>query len=233
MTVEFSALHKILKDHTRRTILRCLHDKGSLPYVELMGLTEVSNTGRFNYHLKVLGGLIEKQDDGRYDLTERGRLAVQLLYEFPEKTVQIHGKKPENKKLIATAVMLFIGIIAISSLLVVMQRNQPSFDVMYWKQEPNQSFNSYNSIYLFNVTGTRETFQLAPSGSINFALAPLVNKYPFANITNADGITFPLWTSEYVHNGDFIFTLSFQAKLTNAQLKSITQDLMQALKGIQ
>ena len=123
MTVEFSALHKILKDPTRREILKCLNDKGPLPYVELMGLAKVTNTGRFNYHLKVLSGLIEKLDDGRYTLTERGRLAVQMLDEFPERTVQIREPKNNSKKLLITAAILLAGIIAISILLILMAAN--------------------------------------------------------------------------------------------------------------
>ena len=66
MTVQFSELHKILKDPTRKAILKCLNEKAPLTYVELMDLAKVTNTGRFNYHLKILGELIEKQGDGRY-----------------------------------------------------------------------------------------------------------------------------------------------------------------------
>ena len=53
MTVEFSNLHKILKDSTRRDILQCLNAKGPLSYVELMELARITNTGRLNYHLKI------------------------------------------------------------------------------------------------------------------------------------------------------------------------------------
>ncbi len=123
MTVEFSALHKILKDPTRREILKCLNDKGPLPYGELMGLAKVTNTGRFNYHLKVLGGLIEKLADGRYSSTERGRLAVQMLDEFPERTVQTRESKDNSKKLLIAAAILLAGIIAISILLILMAAN--------------------------------------------------------------------------------------------------------------
>jgi hypothetical protein len=233
MTVEFSALHKILKDPTRRNILRCLKDNGTLPYVELMVRAEVTNTGRFNYHLKALGSLIEKQGDGRYVLTERGRLAVQLLDEFPEKPYQPREQKPKNKKLVATAVILLASIVAISAFLVIMQSPQASFNVTYWKQQTDQSFNSYNGTYLFNATGTHETFQLAPSGEINQALATYVSKYPFVIITDTGGIEHPLWTCEYIHDGNFVFTLFFQSALPDAQLKSLTQDLTQALKNTQ
>lgn len=51
-----------------------------------MNLLEVENTGKFNYHLKILGDLIEKNGDGRYMLTEKGELASRLLHKFPEKT---------------------------------------------------------------------------------------------------------------------------------------------------
>ncbi len=233
MTVDFSELHKILKDGTRRDILQCLKDKGPLTYVELMGLAKVTNTGRFNYHLKVLGSLIEKQNDGKYNVTERGRLAFQLLSEFPEKAVQTQGQKKKRKKLVAAAVLLLIGIIAVSSLLIIMQPTQSSFNVVYWKQQPDPSGNPNHLQYLFNVTGTHETFQLATYDKINPALAPLVNKYPFITMIGGDGTTIPAWTSEYVGNGQFTFTLPLTTPLTSAQLKTLTQDLKDALKSIQ
>ncbi len=121
--MSLSALHKILKDPTRREIIKCLNDKGPLPYVELMEFAKVTNTGRSNYHLKVLSGLIEKLDDGSYTLTERGRLAVQMLDEFPERTVQIREPKNNSKKLLITAAILLAGIIAISILLILMAAN--------------------------------------------------------------------------------------------------------------
>ena len=123
MAVEFSGLHKILKDTTRREILKCLNDKGPLPYVELMAQAKVTNTGRFNYHLKVLGDLIEKLGDGRYSLTGRGQLAVQMLDKFPERAIQTRDTKNSNKKLLIAAAILLAGIIAISLLLILMAAN--------------------------------------------------------------------------------------------------------------
>ena len=123
MKVELSGLHKILKDPTRREILKLINDKGPLPYGELMSLAEVTNTGRFNYHLKVLGDLVEKLGDGRYSLTERGRLAFQMLDEFPERSVQTRDPKDNSKKLLIAAAVLLAGIIAISILLILMAAN--------------------------------------------------------------------------------------------------------------
>jgi hypothetical protein len=85
MSSGVDSLHKILKDETRRRILLLLRDKQSLSYTELIGALEISSTGKLNYHLKVLGDLLSKTEDGRYGLTQRGALACQLLIEFPEK----------------------------------------------------------------------------------------------------------------------------------------------------
>jgi hypothetical protein len=56
--------------------------------MELMNLSKITNTGKLNYHLKVLGDLIQKTADDKYSLTDRGRLAVQLLEKFPSKPIQ-------------------------------------------------------------------------------------------------------------------------------------------------
>ena len=88
-----------------------------------MVLAKVTNTGRFNYHLKMLGDLIEKQADGRYSLTDRGRLAVQMLDDFPERAVQTRDAKDNSKKLPIVAVILLAGVIAISILLILMAAN--------------------------------------------------------------------------------------------------------------
>lgn len=233
VTVEFSELHKILKDLTRRDILLYLKEKGPLPYVELMELTKVTNTGRFNYHLKVLGSLIEKQVDGKYYLTERGHLAVQLLSEFAEKAVQIYEQKKKSKKLAVTAILLMVGIIVVSSLLISMQLSQSNFNVTYWQQHPDLSSSPQNFLYLFNVTGTQENFRLATSDAINHALEPYISKYSIATKTAQDGSTYPSWSSGYIGKGQFTFTLSVQNELTSAQVDALTQDLKDALKSTQ
>jgi hypothetical protein len=85
MRVDLSALHKILRDPTRRDILLHLSRNDPLTYVELMDFLKITNTGKFNYHLKILGDLIEKGEDGKYRLTEKGNTAIELLEKFSEK----------------------------------------------------------------------------------------------------------------------------------------------------
>jgi hypothetical protein len=79
MVSEQNSLFKVLKDSTRQRIVLLLLRKQPLTYVELMTQSKVSNTGRFNYHLKILADFLEKGDDGEYRLTEKGYNVAQLL----------------------------------------------------------------------------------------------------------------------------------------------------------
>ncbi len=88
MAADLGSLYKILKDPTRRRILSALNERGSLAYVEILGLLEIEHTGKLNYHLKQLGDLISKDNEGRYGLTEKGKLAVQVLSQFQPAPVQ-------------------------------------------------------------------------------------------------------------------------------------------------
>jgi len=113
--VDWSSLHKILSETTRRSILELLAEKEPLSYTEIMALLQVTNTGRINYHLKALGTLISKDDQGRYHLTERGKLAVNLLRTFPERATVERKKHQSVLKIVAALVLLLVGILLISS----------------------------------------------------------------------------------------------------------------------
>jgi DNA-binding transcriptional ArsR family regulator len=79
LEVDWASLHKILSDTTRRSILELLAEKELLSYTDIMTLLQITNTGRLNYHLKVLGNLLSKDDSGRYYLTDEGKQAANLL----------------------------------------------------------------------------------------------------------------------------------------------------------
>jgi DNA-binding transcriptional ArsR family regulator len=85
MSSGLASLHKVLKDETRRKIILLLNEKGSLSYTELINTLKIASTGTLNYHLKVLGELLSKNESGLYMLTEKGRLASRLLLEFSDK----------------------------------------------------------------------------------------------------------------------------------------------------
>jgi hypothetical protein len=108
----------------------------------------------------------------------------------------------------------------------------PVLQVTYLRQQPGVHSGVANGTdYIFNVTGSRESFQLSTSEAIDQALAPLIGKYPFITMTSPGGITVPYWTSQYAGNGQFTFTLLLKSELTTDQIQALTQDLSNALKN--
>ncbi|MGB9960584.1 MAG: winged helix-turn-helix domain-containing protein [Candidatus Bathyarchaeales archaeon] len=136
MAADLQNLHRILKDHTRREIIRYLYDKGSLSYTELMKILSIKNTGRLNYHLKVLNDLVKRAEDGKYGLTEKGMVAASLLEKFQGKTTgalrlkekemssykrifSLKAKKPIGipKKFLLGAILVFLICLSIITII--------------------------------------------------------------------------------------------------------------------
>jgi DNA-binding transcriptional ArsR family regulator len=111
MTSAIESLHKILKDETRRKIVLLLNEKGSLGYTDLMDSINVVSTGTLNYHLKVLGNLIEKSPSGVYPLTERGKLAYRILTEFPDQE-----NPPQDKRIYKAWLVFAVATVTLSIL---------------------------------------------------------------------------------------------------------------------
>ena len=110
MNTGLSSLHKILKDETRSKIILLLNEKGSLSYTDLMNTLRIVSTGTLNYHLKVLGDLLTKDENGQYTLSEKGKLASKLLLEFPENTA--NGGQGKPKAIVVATLSLFISFAA-------------------------------------------------------------------------------------------------------------------------
>lgn len=106
MSSGIAALHNILRDETRRKIILLLNEKGYLSYTDLMDTLGIVSTGLLNYHLKVLGDLLSKNEEGQYTLTEKGKLASRLLQEFPEQDNQLQLKRKWWKRFWIVAVLL-------------------------------------------------------------------------------------------------------------------------------
>lgn len=125
MSVDISGLHNALRDPTRARILELLDQRTSLSYVEIQNLLQISHTGKLNYHLKVLGDLLVKDEaSGRYSLGEKGKIAVQLLSKFRATTTTILARKQ-----IATGAML-VALIAAVLLLSYLSTFVPSISFM-------------------------------------------------------------------------------------------------------
>ena len=116
MASGIASLHKILKDETRRKIILLLNENGSLSYTDLMDTLGIVSTGTLNYHLKVLGDLLSKNEGGQYTLTERGKLASRLLIEFPEANNQLERKKWQRRFWTAVGVSQIVILITVLAL---------------------------------------------------------------------------------------------------------------------
>ena len=112
--VDWSSLHKILSDPTRRSILELLAEKEELSYMEIMVFLRITNTGRLNYHLKALSALVSKDEQGRYSLTEKGKLAANMLKTFPERA-PVERKRLSALKIVAAVLLILLGVALILS----------------------------------------------------------------------------------------------------------------------
>jgi hypothetical protein len=81
-----ATLGSLLADETRIRILRALYavqseetDCDGLPFSTLRRRADVTDSGRFNYHLNQLSGKLVTKRDGRYVLTPTGQRLVRAL----------------------------------------------------------------------------------------------------------------------------------------------------------
>jgi len=81
-----------LNHKVRRDILRLIHTKGSATYTHILDRTELP-TGKLNYHLRQLTGLLEKTESDEYQLTPLGEKAVTIL-----ESIQFNGLDEYFKK---------------------------------------------------------------------------------------------------------------------------------------
>ncbi len=106
------SLHRTLKDETRRKIICLLNEKGSLSYTDLLNLLEIKNTGKLNYHLKILNELLTKNQEGLYALSEKGKLAAGFLQELSKTKSQSQIDAPFSRGFLLVASLFTIAIVA-------------------------------------------------------------------------------------------------------------------------
>lgn len=110
LPIDWSTLHKVLRDETRKKIILTLQTYGPITYTDLMNRLEITNTGRLNYHLKMLNDLVAKIDQGAYMLTERGKAAAELLEKFPSQITANGALKAFDAFIIGLVGLLLTGI---------------------------------------------------------------------------------------------------------------------------
>ncbi len=77
--MELEEAARILRDPTRRRILRLLAEEGPLEYSEILRRLGLKSTGKLNYHLKLLAPYLEKDEQGRYLLSSEGEKLYRLM----------------------------------------------------------------------------------------------------------------------------------------------------------
>ncbi len=76
-------IHKALAHPIRRQIIEYLQEKKTLSFNDLTKMTSMPNHGNLGFHLRALKGLIEQEPTTKkYRLTDRGRLASELLWDI-------------------------------------------------------------------------------------------------------------------------------------------------------
>jgi len=118
---ELSRTFNLLKHPLRREILRQLSEN-SQTYSQLLRKLNVKESSFLNYHLRKMDGLlIEKDDDGKYKLSEIGEICSQLVLKIKEREdIDRFGKFQqlvENLRLTAlgTQIILFLLVIVLLS----------------------------------------------------------------------------------------------------------------------
>jgi len=81
-----------LNHRVRRDILRLIENKGGVTYTQILDRTELP-TGKLNYHLKQLSGMIEKTESDEYQLTPLGTTACSILDSIKSKGMNEYFKR--------------------------------------------------------------------------------------------------------------------------------------------
>ena len=76
---DLNYVFQALAHETRRRIVRLLAEEGPMQFTELMERLGIEETGTFGFHVRRLRDLLERGEDGRYRLSELGRLAYRLI----------------------------------------------------------------------------------------------------------------------------------------------------------
>jgi len=77
--IDLSYIFQALSHETRRKMIKILAERGALSFSELMELAGIEETGTFGFHMRRIEDLVEKLDDGRYRLSDLGRLAYSII----------------------------------------------------------------------------------------------------------------------------------------------------------
>ncbi len=85
-------ISKSLSHPIRRKMLRLLNQKGRMAFSELRDLLGIDSS-HLSYHIGQMGELLKKAEDGSYELSSLGVVAVSLMRDVEELSTEEARKK--------------------------------------------------------------------------------------------------------------------------------------------
>lgn len=208
MKVDVSRANKILANSTRRQILELIGKKEEVSYVEIRKALGHINTGKLNYHLKIIDDLVTKNSiTGKYSLTFAGNAALKMADKkdeteiYDDEVSQPHHRAPSltpSKKtkfyapvLTISVFIVIIGVILSLFLFAPLYPNTQSTPVSV--HITNYSFTINNNSFSNN------------SGLV------LLTQFASSNYENGSTAYPPnfLYTMVFVNNGTNSISLSY------------------------
>lgn len=108
------ALFKILSHPIRSRIIESIYKNGELSYTDILSILRI-DTGQLNFHLRNMAELYDRDENGNYRLTDKGKFAYHVLKEVEKRLGEAAGPlEPHasfSKRALATFLdyTLFLG----------------------------------------------------------------------------------------------------------------------------
>ncbi len=108
----YSLILSALKHPLRRKILRMLYDKPR-SFSEILEVLSI-DSGHLNYHIKSMGDIVTRTEDGKYTLSSVGLAAIELVGKVEEQDKSTEARKRTRR--ISKLAIVFSVILAIALL---------------------------------------------------------------------------------------------------------------------
>ena len=148
----YSLILSVLKHPLRRKILRMLSDK-PLNFSEILEALSI-DSGHLNYHIKSMGDIITRTEDGKYALSSVGLAAIELVSKVEEQDKSNRANKRARR--ISRLALVFSAIFAIALLTAsvytltfttLYSKTNPEIETIPVRVGPHQTFD-YNITFI-------------------------------------------------------------------------------------
>ncbi|MFQ6050691.1 MAG: RDD family protein [Candidatus Hydrothermarchaeota archaeon] len=121
MAKEEDDIFKTLSHPIRRSIIELLHENTELSYTEMLSTLKI-DTGQLNFHLRKMRGLCKTTGQGTYILTDKGKIAYNVIKEIKkisDEQVIIEPQTSILNRFAATIIDFMILVVLPVSLIVL------------------------------------------------------------------------------------------------------------------